>query len=199
MTIVVTGASGLLGRQVFAVLSKKYSRDLIGCAYSRSSSKLQKIDLLKANETTEFLKSKRPHIVIHCAAERRPDVCNNNHDYTLKMNVDSVRLLAKLAIELDYLLIYISTDYVFDGTNPPYIESSTPNPLQFYGKTKLDGELAIKEIMQSPKNTGSYCILRVPVLYGEVEFNGESAINSLVDIVNVNIKGNSGKQAKFSR
>lgn len=75
------------------------------------------------------------------------------------------------------MLIYISTDYVFDGTSPPYEVDDNPNPLQFYGQSKFEGEKAIR---------GEYpeaVVLRVPILYGKTEYNGESAINILIDAV----------------
>lgn len=75
------------------------------------------------------------------------------------------------------MLIYISTDYVFDGTTPPYEVEDKPNPLNFYGQTKLDGEEAIKSVYPEA------VILRVPILYGSTEYNGESAINVLIDAV----------------
>lgn len=75
------------------------------------------------------------------------------------------------------MLIYMSTDYVFDGTTPPYEVEDKPNPLNFYGQTKLDGEEAIKSVYPEA------VILRVPILYGSTEYNGESAINVLIDAV----------------
>ena len=75
------------------------------------------------------------------------------------------------------MLIYISTDYVFDGTQPPYEVEDKPHPLQFYGETKLGGEEAIKSV------NSDAVILRVPILYGKTQYNGESAINVLIDVV----------------
>lgn len=75
------------------------------------------------------------------------------------------------------MLIYISTDYVFDGTVPPYEVDDKPNPLQFYGETKLAGEEAIQAVNKDA------VILRVPILYGSTHYNGESAINVLLDVV----------------
>lgn len=74
-------------------------------------------------------------------------------------------------------LIYISSDYVFDGTNPPYTEEDIPSPLNLYGKTKLDGEKAVLE-----NNLGA-AVLRIPVLYGEVEKLEESAVTVMFDKV----------------
>ena len=77
------------------------------------------------------------------------------------------------------MVVYISTDYVFDGTSPPYQVDDKTNPLNFYGKSKLGGEEAVREV--DPHAV----ILRVPVLYGETEYNGESAVNTLLDVVKV--------------
>jgi len=78
-------------------------------------------------------------------------------------------------------LIYISTDYVFDGTSPPYAVDAEPNPLNFYGETKLAGETAILHGYEGKR--GQRVVLRVPVLYGPASKNSDSAINILLDIV----------------
>lgn len=85
-------------------------------------------------------------MIIHCAAERRPDVAEKNIEGTLKvsclkfgltfspqLNVQVSESLASLALKHDARLVYISTDYVFDGTSPPYHVNDQPNPLNFYG------------------------------------------------------------------
>ena len=95
----------------------------------------------------------------------------------LQLNVETPRNLGKVCKENGIMLIYISTDYVFDGTTPPYEVEDKPNPLNFYGQTKLDGEEAIKSVYPEA------VILRVPILYGSTEYNGESAINVLIDAV----------------
>ncbi len=83
--------------------------------------------------------------------------------------------LARLAAAKGFTLLYLSTDYVFDGRNPPYEADSATHPLQMYGRQKLAGEEAIKVA------GARTCALRVPVLYGRTEYNGESAVNVLVD------------------
>lgn len=90
-------------------------------------------------------------------------------------------MLAKESYARGIFLIYISTDYVFDGKPgaAPYEAHTSPNPPNFYGETKLVGEQAVLEA--SP--CGGAVVLRVPVLYGEVEENKESAVNVLLDTV----------------
>uniref|UniRef100_A0A452QLY6 Methionine adenosyltransferase 2 subunit beta n=1 Tax=Ursus americanus TaxID=9643 RepID=A0A452QLY6_URSAM len=118
-----------------------------------------------------------PHVVVHCAAERRPDVVENQPDAASQLNVDASGNLAKEAASIGAFLIYISSDYVFDGTNPPYREEDVPSPLNLYGKTKLEGEKAVLE-----NNLGA-AVLRIPVLYGEVEKLEESAVTVMFDKV----------------
>lgn len=75
-----------------------------------------------------------------------------------QLNVETSKQLATLCKSRDIMLIYISTDYVFDGTSPPYEVGDKPNPLQFYGQTKLAGENAIRQVYPNA------VILRVPIL-----------------------------------
>jgi S-adenosylmethionine synthetase len=105
--------------------------------------------------------------------------------------VDACKKLADLSLELGFFLIYVSTDYVFDGTNPPYNHTDIPNPLNFYGKSKLEGERAIEGILKE------YCILRIPILYGQVEYNAESAVNILMDSVTVLVYFTRGQFQKY--
>ncbi|KAI9006651.1 hypothetical protein CLU79DRAFT_880062 [Phycomyces nitens] len=166
MKVVVTGASGLLGRAV-----------LVGTAYTRAKNGLVKLDLVNQGELESFIDEQKPDAIVHCAAERRPDVAQNDQEGTRNLNIQVPRRLGALCKEKNVMLIYISSDYVFDGTCPPYHVTDKPNPLNFYGETKLGGEQAIQEVNPDA------VILRVPILYGEVEYNGESAINILVDAV----------------
>ncbi|XP_029073693.1 methionine adenosyltransferase 2 subunit beta isoform X3 [Monodon monoceros] len=127
-------------------------------------------------KNTSMLNS-QPHVIVHCAAERRADVVENQPDAASQLNVDASGNLAKEAAAVGAFLIYISSDYVFDGTNPPYREEDIPSPLNLYGKTKLEGERAVLE-----NNLGA-AVLRIPVLYGEVEKLEESAVTVMFDKV----------------
>jgi len=89
-----------------------------------------------------------------------------------------------------FTLIYISTDYVFDGTKAPYDVDDPPHPVQLYGETKLAGEQAVLNITS---DRGQRVVLRVPVLYGPVRVNSDSAINILLDVV----RDQSGKTYKM--
>jgi len=131
-------------------------------------------------EVERVFRQFQPDWVMHCAAERRPDVAEKDPVGTNILNVEVPRHLASLAKLLDFTLVYISTDYVFDGKAPPYTPHSATNPLQEYGRTKRDGEL---EVLKAGENETSVVVLRVPVLYGPAVKNSDSAINILLDVV----------------
>lgn len=96
-----------------------------------------------------------------------------------RLNVEASRKLASECNSRNILLVYISTDYVFDGkpNAAPYEADSPTNPPNFYGETKYAGERAVLSA------GGQSVVLRVPVLYGKVEQNKESAVNVLMDAV----------------
>ncbi|KAJ3104788.1 hypothetical protein HDU97_008856 [Phlyctochytrium planicorne] len=180
--IVVTGASGghhsLLGRAVVQVLKEKAGQfEVIGTAFSRATETLLKLDLTDYVAIDAFMDLHKPVAVIHCAAERRPDVAERDRDGVRRLNVESTKRIALAAKRNASWFLYISTDYVFDGTSPPYEVDAKPNPLNFYGETKHDGELATKEVYPEA------AILRVPVLYGDVTDPTESAVNILIPLV----------------
>ena len=134
------------------------------------------VDLCDASQVERVLEDFQPSVVVHAAAERRPDVVNTKPDVAKALNVGATALLAELCIKKGIFLLYLSTDYVFDGRSPPYKPGDTTNPLNTYGQTKRDGENVVL------KQAGN-AVLRVPVLYGEVENLGESAVTTLFPAV----------------
>ncbi|KKK19228.1 NAD dependent epimerase/dehydratase family protein [Aspergillus ochraceoroseus] len=181
-TVLVTGATGLLGRQVFN-LFKRSGCLTVGQGFSRANPPtILKADLEKPEEIKNLLDEAKPQIVIHCAANRSPDLCDKNPDQARRVNVDATRILAEATSSRNILLIYISTDYVFPGTEgeAPYEANAETNPPNLYGQLKRDGEIAV---LEATKESGLGLVLRVPVLYGISGHNSESAVNTLVDAV----------------
>ncbi|XP_076060594.1 methionine adenosyltransferase 2 subunit beta-like isoform X2 [Oratosquilla oratoria] len=174
--VLVTGASGLLGRAILALL-KEENWNVVGLGYSRISQGLIKCDLRDREAVSALLKKEKPDFIIHCAAERAPDKVENHYEETVLLNVKATEYLASIAKELNSRLIYISTDYVFDGVNPPYKIDDKPNPLNKYGQSKLEGEKATMEVNPDA------CILRIPILYGPVERIDESAVTVLLNCI----------------
>lgn len=174
--ILVTGASGLLGRAIVKIL-KEGEWNVVGVAFSRVDSGLIKCDLRNQESVSALIEKEKPDVIIHAAAERFPDVVENKYEETCLLNVKASGHIASLAKHCGSKLIHISTDYVFDGTSPPYKVDDECNPLSKYGQTKLDSERAV--LTEYP----AACILRVPVLYGPVERLEESAVTCLLSVL----------------
>ncbi|RUS89271.1 hypothetical protein EGW08_002945 [Elysia chlorotica] len=171
--ILITGASGLLGRECLKAFTEDPEWSCLGLAFTRSSHYLKKVDLTDPMETAAVLREFQPSVILHVAAERRPDVVEKNPEQTKKINIECTENLCKLANELGAYVIFVSTDYVFDGTKPPYKPGDPTCPLNKYGVSKADGE---KIVMAA--NSGNI-VFRVPVLYGNVERLDESAVTVL--------------------
>lgn len=176
MKILLTGASGLLGRAIYNELtscSKGFK--VKGTAFSRSNNALVKLDLLDQDAVQNTVSKYKPDLIIHSAAERRPDVVKADPDKAEKINVGAVETIARAASDCNAAILYMSTNYVFDGKNPPYSPESPTNPLNDYGRMKLAGEKKVAEACEKA------IILRIPILYGKIEYFGESAVTIIAD------------------
>ncbi|OJD21778.1 dTDP-4-dehydrorhamnose reductase [Blastomyces percursus] len=198
-TALITGATGLLGRQVlnafqrdsanWKVFGQGFSRATgtgtgmgAGTAAADSEVEIVKADLLDEDSLVTLLERTKPNVVVHCAANRFPDKCEQNPAAARKINVAATQSLAQATSTRSILLIYISTDYVFPGRpgEAPYAASAQTDPPNIYGETKRDGEVAV---LEQTRESGLGVVLRVPVLYGPAKQNSESAVNVLVDAV----------------
>lgn len=183
-TVLITGASGLLGRAVFKhfkepSIDETLKWKVIGLYNSRARDGLVQLDLTNNDEVLKFITENKPDVIIHCAAEKRVENVEKNFTLSANLNIGATENLAKISAEKGIKFIYISTDYVFDGSQPPYKIDSKTNPLNKYAETKLEGEKA------TLKHCENHCVVRVPVLYGHTEKNSynESAINILINAV----------------
>ncbi|KAI1762722.1 NAD(P)-binding protein [Hypoxylon sp. FL1150] len=184
-TALVTGATGLLGRQVVRAFERG-NWNVKGTGYSRADGvSVLKVDLVNADEVATTLANVKPQAVVHCAANRFPDKCDKDPEGTRAINVEATRSLASQCAARDIFLIYISTDYVFPGKpgDAPYEADAKPQPTNLYGQTKLDGEHVVLEEYKKAGKPGLGVVLRVPVLYGDAEMPAESAVNVLMDSV----------------
>ena len=158
MKVLVTGASGLLGSDIVDTLKNRSIETVKACFSQRNN------DYIAADITTEAGISKLAdtewNTLIHTSAWRNPDECENKQEETYRLNVWATEQLARIAFERKAKMVFISTDYVFSGNNPPYTETDTKDPINYYGKTK---EIAEDKILGISSN---FCILRVPLLYG---------------------------------
>lgn len=177
-SVLVTGGSGLLGRALMKTIqdSGKWS-SVTGTAFSRKGANLVNLDLTDLDGMKKYIEETKPTFVVHAAAQRFPDKVDKDLEAATKLNVEATQVLAKAINSYGGNMIYISTDYVFDGKTAPYKVTDQTNPVNIYGKLKLDGELATLGV--DPENL----VLRIPVLYGPVEYLEESAVTVLFKLL----------------
>lgn len=156
--LLVTGASGLLGSKIVEIAKNDYTVIPLHKTKPLHSNSL-KLDITSTAEVLNLFHKLKPYAVIHAASETNVDKCETQKEHAWKINVEGTRNVAA-ACKAGTKLIYISTDYVFDGKKGNYTEDDTPNPINYYAVTKLEGE---KQVVQNCKN---FAILRTSVLYG---------------------------------
>lgn len=167
-TILVTGSNGLLGQKLTDLYLQKHDVNLIatGKGLNRYPSKegyvYQEMDITNPQNVKEVLEKYRPSVVIHTAAMTQVDDCEFKKEECVALNIDAVRNLAQLSSEMNFHLVHLSTDFIFDGTKPMYTETDEASPLSYYGWSKLEAE---KEVEANAK---SWSILRTILVYGQV-------------------------------
>jgi dTDP-4-dehydrorhamnose reductase len=134
--------------------------------FNRNPIKIKNCDLLKLDitdrvNTYELIKKLNPNYIVHTAALTNVDYCENNKDEAFKVNAKGTKNVAEAAKDIGAKFIYISTDYVFDGEKGMYKEEDPTNPINQYGRSKLDGE------SMTINTLDNYLIARTSVLYGE--------------------------------
>lgn len=157
--LLVTGASGLLGHKIIDLAKNSYT--IVPLHHTRPlHPNSLKLNITNLSETHTLFNKLKPNAVIHAASETNVDKCETEKEHAWKVNVEGTRNIALTCTKTNAKLVYISTDYVFDGEKGNYKEEDKPNPINYYGITKLEGE---KQVTQHCKN---YAILRTSVLYG---------------------------------
>jgi dTDP-4-dehydrorhamnose reductase len=158
MRIVVTGASGLLGKKVASVSERHHQ--VVGTSFQDRSYGHQVLDLRSAEDISPFLDACRPEAVIHTAALTDVARCEAEAKLAKRINADATSMLARWCEDNGAKLVYVSSDYVFDGESGPYREDSEPYPVQIYGYTKLLGEMAVL------RGHRRGAVVRVGILHG---------------------------------
>ena len=141
MKVLITGASGQLGFDAVKVL-REQGVDCLGVGS-------KELDVTDRNAVLRVFDTYRPDAVLHCAAWTKVDLAENEPECCMRVNADGTRNVALACRELGSKLLYISTDYVFPGTgDKPWETDDATGPLNVYGKSKLAGEAAVKELVE---------------------------------------------------
>lgn len=156
--ILITGADGFLGRVL--VTRQKGSGLLLA---SRSGAGHVPMDITCRDQVAEVLRAASPRCVIHAAAFTNVDNCERHPEQAQAVHVDGTRYLLEACEETNSRLLFLSTNYVFDGAAGPYDESDEPSPLNVYGRTKLEGERLVLA------SGGRHLVVRTAVLYGHAQ------------------------------
>jgi dTDP-4-dehydrorhamnose reductase len=147
MRVLITGGSGTLGSSLAYELAGRYD---VVATYNVNPIKIEKcktlrLDITNRENVLKKVKKLAPEVIVHTAALVGVAACQKNPDLAWKLNVEGTRNLKDASKEIDARIIYISTDYVFDGNKGNYSETDEANPLTVYGKTKLEGEKILGE------------------------------------------------------
>ena len=163
MKILVTGVKGQLGYDVVKVLESR--------GHQPVGVDREEIDLMNNNMIQNFITNLKPEAIIHCAAYTAVDQAEEEVEICYQINAEAVKVIAECAKTLDIPMIYISTDYVFDGTKASeYVETDIPNPINVYGASKLKGEQYVQQLLEK------FYIVRISWVFG---INGNNFIKTM--------------------
>lgn len=174
--VVITGSNGLLGQTLMNLLLKEQdSYKVFGLSKGenrsgRSDFEYYSLDITDEETLKKTLQEINPNFIIHTAAMTNVDACEDDKENCKKLNVDAVQNLTEICNEMNSHMIHISTDFIFDGIQGYYKETDIPNPLSYYGMSKLNSE---KILISSKIN---FTILRTILVYGQVNNLGRNNI-----------------------
>ncbi len=164
MRILVTGVKGQLGHDVVNELTKR--------GHTPIGVDVEEMDITDAAAVEQEMKKEPLDAVIHCAAYTAVDPAEDNREVCMRVNAEGTRNIARVCRELDIKMVYISTDYVFDGEGErPWEPDDARNPLNVYGESKYQGELAVEEYLDK------YFIVRIAWGFG---VNGKNFIKTML-------------------
>jgi len=166
MKILITGSNGLLGQKLLHKLRGDSNVELI--ATSKGTNRVSEknnytyfdLDITNEKAVAKLISEQKPNVVINTAAMTNVDLCEDNKAECDALNVNAVQYLADACQQIDAHLIHISTDFIFDGEDGPYTEEDEPNPLSYYGLSKLKSEQLLEA------HAVKWTVLRTIIVFG---------------------------------
>lgn len=165
--VLITGANGMLGQELVRQMGRKPAYDVLATGrdaqprFSGGSCGYTQLDIADATAVERLFADFAPDVVINCAAMTQVDACESERDVCWQVNAVAVETLAACCRQSGARLIQISTDFVFDGKEGPYREDARPEPLSYYGRSKLAGENYARGA-----GTDRWAIVRTVLVFG---------------------------------
>lgn len=164
--VLIAGSNGKLGSSLADYFSNNHEYETL-CAGAEEESfiegaQYEKIDITKRNNVKSLFHEFFPDVVINSAGFTNVDLCETSKEFSWNINVKGTENLAMLAWAIDAHMIHFSSDYIYDGKEGPYSEEDVPNPISYYGRTKLASENSLRS------SGARFTIFRTNVLYGSV-------------------------------
>lgn len=167
MKILLTGANGLLGQKLVALLSHESGVELVATSKGENVNILdlptyhfRPMDISREEEVKQVINEEKPDVIIHTAAMTNVDQCEEDKEKCWSVNVVAVTDLLAAAKKQGSFFVHLSTDFVFDGKNGPLDEATKPNPINYYGKSKTEAELLVTQ------SEIDAAIIRTALVYG---------------------------------
>lgn len=179
--ILITGSNGLVGQALIDVLIFNSQFEIIATSlnpnrHSGNNYSFEILDITNSSQVHYIFELYKPDVVIHSAAISQIDYCEESKDVAWAVNVDGTRNIAEASAKINAKIIYLSSDFVFDGVKGMYHEEDKPKPVSFYGNTKLESEKIIQNY------TGKWAIVRTVLVYGmNYKINRSNILTWVVD------------------
>jgi len=175
MKILVTGSNGLLGQKLTELISNDPETYLVATATRASALPIKKgefhiLDITNAEDVDRIIRQTQPDVIINTAAMTQVDHCETQREACWKANVTAVENLVHASRNYNTHLIHVSTDFIFDGSKELLDETAVPNPVNYYGQSKLAGEAVLL------KSDISWCIIRTVLVFGVTQDMSRSNI-----------------------
>ncbi|MBX2925111.1 MAG: SDR family oxidoreductase [Chitinophagaceae bacterium] len=169
MKILVTGSNGLLGQYLVRDLALA-AHTVVATGRGKCRLEIEKlpgalykdVDITDKQAVWQLISGTAPDVIVHAAAMAQPDTCELDKEACRLTNVDATKFLCEAAASVHARMIYISTDFVFNGKEGPYREDDIPDPVNYYGQSKLEAEEMVKNALKD------WAIVRTVLVYGNI-------------------------------
>jgi dTDP-4-dehydrorhamnose reductase len=165
--VLITGSNGLLGQKLLRLLLAEPNIELLATSFGEDRTKnvdkayrYQSLDITKKESVDHIIDGFNPEVVINTAAMTQVDQCETDREKCWEINVEALSYLCEACVRNDTFLVHLSTDFIFNGENGPYREEDIPDPISYYGESKLASEEVVL------KSSVKSAILRTVLVYG---------------------------------